>query len=104
MGLVDAGEEHLALLPRRLGAGAPGLGDQLELRELELGDRAHVLRRVDDYLLVLEGRVLVRHDAHLPARRVRRTVARQREQLGRGALLAALAKRARGELLVRDRL
>ena len=56
-------------------------------------------RRVDDHLLPLERGVEVRHDAYAPARRVARVALRQRQRLGRGAILTALAEGAGLELL-----
>src|SRR5215210_5660880 len=99
--LVDPGKERLARLGR--GAQPPGLRDELELGRVELGDRARVPRRVDHDLLLLESRVLVRHDADRPAGRVGGTaLGRQRERLWWGQVFAALAERASVELAVRD--
>ena len=71
-----SGEERIresaaAAQPRSGGA------RRMRRRELvvgELGERAHMPRRVDDDLLVLECRVEVRDDPHLPARRSRARV------------------------------
>jgi hypothetical protein len=59
---------------------------------------------VDDHLLVLERRVEVRNDADEPAGRVGLPLgARNRERLGRGAVLAPFAKGALLELFGRRR-
>src|SRR6185437_3640991 len=68
---------------------------------VQLRERAHVPRRRDDDLVMLEDRVEVWDDSHRPARRVRRTAAwTDRKGFGRGPVLAALAERAGKELLL----
>ena len=63
------------------------------------GDRVHVLRAVHHDLLQLEGRVEVRHDAHVPAGR---PVA-EAERLGRRPVFVAGAERAVLTLIRGDR-
>jgi hypothetical protein len=75
----------------------PSLRDQIELLVREVRDRADVLRRVDDDLLPLEGRIQVRDDADAPR-------VAERERLRRGAVLAPRVEGARLELLGRRRL
>ena len=74
-----------------LAPGSPRLSDERELGVAEVGDRSHVLRRVDDDLLPLERRVEVRHDADAPR-------VPDRQRLGRRAVLAPGAERAALEL------
>ena len=64
--LVDERETDAAGV---VGAALPGLRDQVERRARELRDRVHVLGPVHHDLLPLEGRVEVRHHAHVPAGR-----------------------------------
>src|SRR6185312_1486457 len=55
---------------------------------------------MDDHLLVVERRILVRDDAYLPARRVGLAALRwQGQHLGRSAILSPLAEGARFEHL-----
>ena len=90
---------------RSLAPPVPDGCDRCELVIGELGDRAHVPRRVDDDLLVLECRVEVRDDTHLPARRVGLAWSRRdREGLRRRAVLAALVEGALLELVRRGRI
>jgi hypothetical protein len=78
----------------------PGDADWRDFVLREVGERAHVLRRVDDDLLAVEGRVEIWNDADQPARGVGLPIRRRdRKDLGRGAILPALAERAPLELL-----
>jgi hypothetical protein len=99
LALVDPCEEDEAVFPSCAGACPPGLGDEAELRRAEVGDRADVLRRVDDDLLAIEGREFVRDDPNGPAGCVGRPALGQCEDLGRGLILVSLAERARFALL-----
>src|SRR5205085_11439966 len=72
----------------------PCLGDEVDLALLELGERPHVPRRVDDDLLPLERAVQVRDDPHRP-----RGTFGKAQRLRRRAVLAARAERAVLELL-----
>lgn len=102
-GLTPFVEEYLDV-GKALGPGGrdpllPGNADRRDLVLCDFGKRAYVPRRVDDDLLPVERRVEIRDDADLPARGVGLSVRRRdRERLGRGAVLAALAERARLEL------
>ena len=101
--------------------GLPGLGDEPELAAREIGERAHVAGRMDDYLLAPhrgaageeplgtvadprpwpEGGKLVRDDAHAPAGRVRRPAWRPDEvRLGWSRRLPALVEGAAGRVVV----
>lgn len=93
--LVDAGEHTRE--PRRASrrrARPPRVGDEPELCSFQVRDRADVLGSVDDHLLAVEGRELVRDDPDRPARSVGLTTGGEREDLGRRAVLASLAERA----------
>jgi len=80
---------------------APGNRDPVNFVLVQLRERAHVPRRRDDDLVMLEDRVEVWDDSHRPARRVRLPAARaDREGLGRCPVLTALAKRAGDELFL----
>jgi hypothetical protein len=87
--LVEEGDCAAVVVPRR-----PGLGDEPDLIVVELGERADVIRGVDDDLLALEGGVEVRDDADSP-----RVVA-EAQDLRRSAVLAAGAERTAFELLL----
>ena len=63
-----------------------------------------MLGRVDDHLLPLEGGELVRHGPDRPARSVRLAAGGKREDLGRRAILTALAERTALALARRLRL
>src|SRR5207237_1473178 len=79
----------------------PRGGDQVDLALLEVGERAHVARTVDDDLLPLEGSVEVRNHADCPV-----ALLGEAERLRRRALLVAGAEGALVELLLgrrRDR-
>jgi hypothetical protein len=95
LAFIDPGEEDEAVLASCPRARSPGLCDEAELRGVEIGDRADVIRRVDDDLLAVEGRELVRDDPDRPAGCVGRPVLGQGEDLRRGLILASLAERAR---------
>jgi hypothetical protein len=87
-------------LAGRLEPCAPCDRNRIELLVVQLGQRTCVPRRVDDDFLVVEGRVEVRDDAGLPARRVGLAPGRpDREGLGWRAILAACAERTLLELL-----
>ena len=83
----------------------PGRRNGRELIVPELAEGTSVARRVDDHLLVLERRVEIRHDAHLPAGCIRFASRRcHSEGLGWRAVLAPLAERALLELFGGGRL
>src|SRR5919109_5378128 len=113
---VDIGKTLLA------GGGGPGLprfGDELELAEREVGERAYVARGVHDDFLTPAGsapgeqprliacvrpwperRELVRNDANAPAGCVGRAPRRaEREALRRRRALAPFAERAAGDVV-----
>src|SRR5215210_8733144 len=103
MGETRAGEATLVdhrvhvrepVLRRRREAPAPGFRDEVELGVLERGECADVARRMDDYLLALDGGVEVRHDAYRPG-----PALGQHERLRWRPILAARAKRAACELV-----
>jgi hypothetical protein len=75
----------------------PGVGDGADLLVIEVGKEADVIRRVDDDLLSLEGRVEVWDDPDAPG------VANP-QGLGRSTVLAAGTEGTRLELGVRGRL
>ena len=76
---------------------SPRLRDERDLFVVELGERAHVLRRVHDDLLPLERGVQVRDDADPPR-------LSDRERLRRCAVFPTGVERARVQLLPRRRL
>jgi len=83
-----------------LAAAAPCLGDEVELRVLELGERACVPWAVDDDLLPLERGKEVRDDAYGPGL----LAFRQPQRLRWRAVLAAGAERTLVQLLPGRRL
>ena len=90
--------------PTGFEAGGPSGRNCTELVVVQLGEGANVAGAVDDHLLVLERRVEVGHDADKPAGRVGLPPrGRDREHLGRRAVLASLAERAALELFWRRR-
>jgi hypothetical protein len=80
----------------RVASCSPRLGDRAKLGVLELGERAHVARRVDHDLLPRERGVEVRDDAHEPVLGGSDAV-----RLGRCPVLAALAEGTLVELGLR---
>ncbi len=83
-------------VPRR-GPRLPGLRDGGDLVVRQLREEVAMPRRVDDDLLALEGRIEIRHDAHLPPL----VADRDPQRLGRRPLLTPCTERARLELLRR---
>jgi hypothetical protein len=80
---------------------APGKRDAVNLVLVQLRERAHVPRRRDDDLVMLEDWIEVWDDSNRPARRVRRTAGwTDRKGFGRRPVFPAVAERARGELLL----
>src|SRR5919204_2904067 len=110
MGMVEARTCEVALIPpgkkmgdprlvRSRGPRPPRLGNQRDLPSFELDERPDVARTVNDDLVPIEGRKLVRHDAHEPAGCVRLAPSRRQGEYLRGrSILTTLAERARLEL------
>src|SRR5205807_3323239 len=106
VGVREAGARVPAFVEERVGVAVrnrlapppPRLGDEIDLVLLELGEGAHVPRRVDDDLLPLEGAVEVRDDAYGPV-----PALWQAQRLRRRSLLVAGAEGALLELLRRRR-
>ena len=91
--LVDQGVDvGKPVVSRRRGPLLPGLGHEPELVGRELGDRAQVLRGVDDDFLAIQRGVQIRDDPDLPR-------VADPEGLRRGAVLVPRAERAALELV-----
>src|SRR5215210_754840 len=90
--LVDQREHRAALA---VDAAVPGVRDEYDLGVVEFRERTHVLGRMDDNLLPLEGRVQVRDDANAPR------VVSESQHFRRCPVLAPAAEGAALELLVR---
>ena len=112
MRVVERGPRRRALVDRHqqvrrarrsmvLAPIAPCLDGRVEHARSQIGHRVHVLGPVNHHLLPVEGRKLVRHNSHRPARLVRPTTATPAvgRQLRRRQPLVTLAERARHGVL-----